>query len=66
MEISQRTLVFLRKRETKEVLLGLKKTGFGSGKMLGAGGKVEPGEAQNPKVYFLLLAPPILGREGYR
>jgi 8-oxo-dGTP pyrophosphatase MutT (NUDIX family) len=38
------TLCFLVKRETEEVLLGLKKTGFGSGKYNGFGGKVEEGE----------------------
>lgn len=36
------SLVFIRK--TTEVLLGLKKRGFGEGKWNGFGGKVEQGE----------------------
>lgn len=43
--ISQRTLVFLLNDQSKTVLLGLKKRGFGSGKFVGIGGKVEFGEA---------------------
>jgi 8-oxo-dGTP diphosphatase len=40
------TLVLLFKGDPiSEVLLGLKKTGFGRGKVTGFGGKVEPGEA---------------------
>eukprot|EP00405_Crypthecodinium_cohnii_P000329 CAMPEP_0194752836 /NCGR_PEP_ID=MMETSP0323_2-20130528/6726_1 /TAXON_ID=2866 ORGANISM="Crypthecodinium cohnii, Strain Seligo" /NCGR_SAMPLE_ID=MMETSP0323_2 /ASSEMBLY_ACC=CAM_ASM_000346 /LENGTH=351 /DNA_ID=CAMNT_0039670169 /DNA_START=1 /DNA_END=1056 /DNA_ORIENTATION=+ len=38
------TLVFVRCRSSKRVLLGLKKRGFGAGKWDGFGGKVEPGE----------------------
>lgn len=34
----------LRGRPPREVLLGLKRTGFGAGKLTGVGGKVEPGE----------------------
>lgn len=37
------TLVLIRRNE--EVLLGLKKTGFGKGNWNGPGGKVEPGES---------------------
>jgi 8-oxo-dGTP diphosphatase len=41
-----RTLCFLtRGNPPHEVLLGFKKTGFGSGKHAGFGGKVEPGES---------------------
>lgn len=36
------TLMMLRKGD--KILLGLKKRGFGTGKLLGVGGKVEPGE----------------------
>jgi 8-oxo-dGTP diphosphatase len=42
------TLCFLlrdRPDHGTEVLLGLKKTGFGSGKIVGLGGHVEPGES---------------------
>jgi len=39
------TLCFLvREEPTKEILLGLKKAGFGAGKITGFGGKVEMGE----------------------
>ncbi|WP_026554151.1 8-oxo-dGTP diphosphatase [Arthrobacter sp. 35W] len=40
------TLCFLLRANGsgQEVLLGLKKTGFGSGKIVGVGGHVEPGE----------------------
>ncbi len=31
--------------QKRQVLLGLKKRGFGQGKLVGLGGKVEPGEA---------------------
>jgi 8-oxo-dGTP diphosphatase len=34
----------LRGRPPEEVLLGLKRIGFGAGKLTGIGGKVEPGE----------------------
>ena len=40
--ISQRTVTFLI--DKNKVLLGYKKTGFGSGNYLGIGGKVEDGE----------------------
>src|SRR5215472_3354734 len=42
-----RTCLCLVRRQTTrgpEVLLGLKKTGFGAGKWVGLGGHVEPGE----------------------
>lgn len=39
------TLVLpLRGQPPRQVLLGLKRTGFGAGKLTGIGGKVEPGE----------------------
>lgn len=41
----QTTLCFLVKgKPVREVLLGMKKTGFGAGKYNGFGGKVQPGE----------------------
>lgn len=40
----QDTLVFLLNREKGEILLAMKKRGFGAGKFNGVGGKVEPGE----------------------
>ena len=44
-ELSERTLCFLvRGSPPKEVLLGLKKRGFGVGKFAGFGGAVEEGE----------------------
>ncbi|ABY22563.1 NUDIX hydrolase [Renibacterium salmoninarum ATCC 33209] len=42
------TLLFLLRTQesgAQEVLLGLKKTGFGTGKIVGIGGHVEPGES---------------------
>jgi 8-oxo-dGTP diphosphatase len=45
MQVSQRTLVFIVERPVGRVLLGYKKTGFGKGKLLGIGGKVEEGES---------------------
>jgi len=43
--MNDRTLCFLvRGNPSAEVLLGLKKTGFGAGKYAGFGGKVEAGE----------------------
>jgi 8-oxo-dGTP pyrophosphatase MutT (NUDIX family) len=43
--MQDRTLCFLIRGDPPiEVLLGLKKTGFGAGKYVGIGGKVEPGE----------------------
>ena len=45
MPIRQTTLCLpVRGNPPSHVLLGLKKTGFGQGKMTGIGGKVEPGE----------------------
>ena len=44
MEISKRTLVILNDRFSRKVLLGFKKRGFGEGKYVGIGGKVETGE----------------------
>jgi 8-oxo-dGTP diphosphatase len=46
MESSQVTLCFLLRDGDNgdEVLLGLKQTGFGKGKIVGVGGHVEPGE----------------------
>jgi len=46
MESSQVTLCFLLRDgdNGEEVLLGLKQTGFGKGKIVGIGGHVEPGE----------------------
>ena len=41
---SARTLVFLLNSGTNQILLGLKKKGFGAGKIVGIGGKVEVGE----------------------
>lgn len=38
------TLLFLLKEDTQEVLLAMKKRGFGEGKWNGMGGKVEEGE----------------------
>lgn len=35
----------LRDRPSRQVLLGLKRVGFGAGKLTGIGGKVEPGES---------------------
>lgn len=43
--MSVKTLVFLHKPETQEILLAMKKRGFGAGKWNGTGGKVEPGES---------------------
>lgn len=40
----QDTLIFLVNREKGEILLAMKKRGFGAGKFNGVGGKVEPGE----------------------
>lgn len=46
MNFSQVTLCFLLREgpDGAEVLLGLKQTGFGKGKIVGIGGHVEPGE----------------------
>jgi ADP-ribose pyrophosphatase YjhB (NUDIX family) len=41
----QDTLVFLLKDDTQEILLAMKKRGFGAGKFNGAGGKVQQGES---------------------
>lgn len=43
--MKERTLLFLRKPEEKEILLAMKKRGFGEGKWNGVGGKVETGES---------------------
>jgi 8-oxo-dGTP pyrophosphatase MutT (NUDIX family) len=44
--MSDRTLCFLiRGNSPREVLLGLKKAGFGMGKYAGFGGRIEPGES---------------------
>lgn len=44
MTSSQRTLVFLLNESSRMILLGQKKRGFGEGKIVGIGGKVEKGE----------------------
>ncbi|NVM96871.1 8-oxo-dGTP diphosphatase [Arthrobacter wenxiniae] len=46
MTAAEVTLCFLLRTShgAEQVLLGLKKTGFGSGKVVGIGGHVEPGE----------------------
>lgn len=41
----QDTLLFLLKPETKQILLAMKKRGFGAGKFNGVGGKVAEGES---------------------
>ncbi|MSR71021.1 8-oxo-dGTP diphosphatase [Candidatus Kaiserbacteria bacterium] len=41
----QDTLLFLLKDDTQEILLAMKKRGFGVGKLNGVGGKVAPGES---------------------
>ena len=43
--MQQNTLVFLYKPQTEEILLAMKKRGFGEGKWNGVGGKVESGES---------------------
>ncbi len=43
-QLSQRTVAFLIKES--EVLLGYKKTGFGTGNYLGIGGKIEADESE--------------------
>jgi 8-oxo-dGTP diphosphatase len=40
----QQTLVLLVRRQTNEILLAMKKRGFGAGKLNGVGGKVKEGE----------------------
>ena len=40
----QLTLLFVLEPEKKEVLLGMKKRGFGQGRWNGFGGKVQAGE----------------------
>ena len=42
--MDERTLCFLLRGDPPQVLLGLKKAGFGVGKYVGFGGKIEPGE----------------------
>lgn len=44
------TLVFLIKPKTREILLAMKKRGFGMGKYNGAGGKIEEGETPEEAV----------------
>jgi 8-oxo-dGTP pyrophosphatase MutT (NUDIX family) len=39
------TVCFLLRNDGREVLLGLKKRGFGQGKLNGYGGKIKPGES---------------------
>ena len=39
------SLVLLRNQSSSEILLGLKKRGFGAGKWNGFGGKLHPGES---------------------
>ncbi len=41
----ENTLLFLIKPDTSEVLLAMKKRGFGEGKLNGVGGKIELGES---------------------
>ena len=41
----ENTLLFLIKPESKEILLAMKKRGFGEGKFNGVGGKVQQGES---------------------
>mmetsp|Transcript_10804 Transcript_10804/g.30464 ORF Transcript_10804/g.30464 Transcript_10804/m.30464 type:complete len:571 (-) Transcript_10804:129-1841(-) len=43
-EISVLTLIYARRRSERQVLLGMKKRGFGAGKLNGFGGKLEAGE----------------------
>ena len=42
--VKRLTLLLLHDRVHRRVLLGLKKRGFGAGKLNGFGGKIEPGE----------------------
>jgi 8-oxo-dGTP pyrophosphatase MutT (NUDIX family) len=43
--MQKNTLLFLYKPETQQILLAMKKRGFGEGKWNGVGGKVEQGES---------------------
>ena len=43
--VRQKTLLFLVRPAERQVLLAMKKRGFGAGKWNGVGGKVEPGES---------------------
>lgn len=43
--MKENTIVFLLNRDSKEILLAMKKRGFGAGKMNGVGGKIEKGES---------------------
>ena len=43
--MKQTTLIFLLNKENNQILLGMKKRGFGSGKWNGFGGKVNPNES---------------------
>jgi 8-oxo-dGTP pyrophosphatase MutT (NUDIX family) len=40
-----KTLLFLHKPDEQQILLAMKKRGFGEGKWNGVGGKLEPGES---------------------
>lgn len=42
--MKERTLLFLHKPKEKQILLAMKKRGFGEGKWNGVGGKIEDGE----------------------
>lgn len=44
-EMSVLTLIYARRPAANQVLLGMKKRGFGAGKFNGFGGKLEPGES---------------------
>lgn len=76
MEEKTYTLVFVRRVDVatgfKEVLLGMKKRGFGEGKWNGFGGKVEPGETVEAAAIRelqeesnLTVAPAELHQRGY-
>ena len=43
-EIKKKVLTLVYIRDDENILLGLKKRGFGTGKWNGFGGKVQPGE----------------------
>ena len=44
-EIKKKVLTLVYIRDEENILLGLKKRGFGTGKWNGFGGKVQPGES---------------------
>eukprot|EP00743_Colponemidia_sp_Colp-15_P007240 GILK01007817.1.p1 GENE.GILK01007817.1~~GILK01007817.1.p1 ORF type:complete len:177 (+),score=31.35 GILK01007817.1:40-531(+) len=63
------TLVLVFKPDASEVLLGLKKRGFGAGKWNGFGGKVEPGETIRQAAHRELqeeagIVAPVLHKRG--